>query len=809
MATYTDYNGNVCDDSVVESTVFGPRCPCTDPNACVSNPVQNIQCGYDIGYGCFILYKDCKGSWYGDQDGQYEIVTDPNNNQCDIGSLNDFGYCCGNVIPDSFGGFCENDCTTHYPHCCFTGDNGICQDQYSLGAYCYPVQDNNGTYCPESDLDALRYCFGTCNDSSACGEDGNGCLYPNPYTNNSCELFSPALCKDTATDNYLNGDPLSPCVYQYDCAGNIISGDLSNNAPCYDSVKDALGYCCGTCNDSYACGEDSNGCLYDNNCGCGNPAPSVGTPDCNLCNCNSDECYNFGCGCGNSGSPGCNILGSCNYSQGAGCDDGSCTHPIDQYHDCSGNCTYDNGCGCGVDAHVDTDGCGNYCCSNVMITNDGPCWRCPGQYCSPDCTGQCGGSCNSCDNFGTCCSTGTDLEGYCCYVYTNDSCVNGCCISDLINGDGGCTYCLGHTCEPDNYGYCGGSCYYSDAQVCGEDSYGCLYINSYTGSCEHTDFIDNNGFRCNSYDPKDCEGYCLYNHGPAVSQNFVNFANDYFGNCCANSSLDTDTLNNSLCDGYGPYCTDATACGEDINGCFYKACNGNCTHRTPTLWPNCPQPSIQPSVLVSYKVGALPVPKNPNDPALKNVLLAQNTNFPLILHATVSAAPTFGSSGFQWMTMTSIDTNNAAGIGQNNITISITQDGGGMFDSNGCYRADIFPVEYGIPLESRKTIANTNAGIFTATFSQPIKDPLIAFSSVGNPSTYVPVSASSPFTPIWALTGYTTYQNPVNATQYTQFTGNEGYNIIRLDGVVSSISFNYTTNEYYCNVLFGFVNQNR
>jgi hypothetical protein len=218
---------------------------------------------------------------------------------------------------------------------------------------------------------------------------------------------------------------------------------------------------------------------------------------------------------------------------------------------------------------------------------------------------------------------------------------------------------------------------------------------------------------------------------------------------------------------------------------------------------------MKQSVLVSYRIGALPFPQNVNNAILKNKLLAETINFPLILQATVSAAPTFGSSGFQWMTMTSIDTNNAAGIGQNNITISITQDGGGMFDSNGCYRADIFPVEYGIPLESRKTIANTNAGIFTATFSQPVKDPLVAFSSVGNPSTYVPVSASSPFTPIWALTGYTTYQNPVNATQYTQFTGNEGYNIIRLDGVVSSISFNYTANEYYCNVLFGFVNQNR
>ena len=126
-------------------------------------------------------------------------------------------------------------------------------------------------------------------------------------------------------------------------------------------------------------------------------------------------------------------------------------------------------------------------------------------------------------------------------------------------------------------------------------------------------------------------------------------------------------------------------------------------------------------------------------------------------------------------------------------------------ENPGMYAATTFPETYGVPITGNQ-IRNTTTGVFTATFSQPVTDPLVAFASVGNPGTPVPVSASRPFTPIWGID--TTYQNQVNATQYIQFVGVEGFNIIRLDGTVSSISFNYTASEYYCNVLFGFVDQN-
>jgi hypothetical protein len=165
----------------------------------------------------------------------------------------------------------------------------------------------------------------------------------------------------------------------------------------------------------------------------------------------------------------------------------------------------------------------------------------------------------------------------------------------------------------------------------------------------------------------------------------------------------------------------------------------------------------------------------------------------------------FGSSGFQWMTISSVTSNSALGVGQNSIGITVSQSAGGMEQHTGMYSANTFPEEYGVPFDGIQ-ILNQEAGTFTAIFSQPVTDPLVAFASVGNPGLPVPVQVSAPFTPIWETA--TTYQNAVGGTQYTQFTGQEGYNIIRIDGTVSIVSFQYTVSEYYCTVCFGFVDQN-
>ena len=185
---------------------------------------------------------------------------------------------------------------------------------------------------------------------------------------------------------------------------------------------------------------------------------------------------------------------------------------------------------------------------------------------------------------------------------------------------------------------------------------------------------------------------------------------------------------------------------------------------------------------------------------------------------TTTEAPTFGSSGFQWMTMNSITDSTASGIGQNNITIGVTQSNGGMFTLNGMHAGYLFPPEYGVPLTGNQ-IANTQDGVFTAVFSAPVADALIAFASVGAGGTPVSVQVldadgnPKSFTPIWdsnsTVAGtQTTYLNEISPTQYTQFVGEEGFNIIQINGTMSSVTFNYGAAEYYCTICFGFVDQN-
>jgi gliding motility-associated-like protein len=164
------------------------------------------------------------------------------------------------------------------------------------------------------------------------------------------------------------------------------------------------------------------------------------------------------------------------------------------------------------------------------------------------------------------------------------------------------------------------------------------------------------------------------------------------------------------------------------------------------------------------------------------------------------------NTGYQWMTTNDVTAGSATGVGQNGITFNVTQTGGGMGPHAGMYLGSRFPATYNVP-QTATTIKNTAAGVFTATFSQPVTNPLVAFASVGRPDLPVPVIVSRPFTPIWtdnATPGWTTTYDLPNNT----FTGSEGFNIIRIDGTFTSVSFNYTVAENYCTVAFGFEDQN-
>jgi gliding motility-associated-like protein len=157
-----------------------------------------------------------------------------------------------------------------------------------------------------------------------------------------------------------------------------------------------------------------------------------------------------------------------------------------------------------------------------------------------------------------------------------------------------------------------------------------------------------------------------------------------------------------------------------------------------------------------------------------------------------------GSTVYNWVTWNTISDNIAQGVINTNgktINVTVTHSNGGMLQTNGMYSGDVFPSNLNVPINNL-SIANSNAGIFTITFSEPVSNPLFAFSSVGNPGTSVPVVTSKPYTIVWQGQG-------VNYTSSTEFIGTEGHNLIQIPEVGTTFSFEYKTSEYYCNIAFG------
>jgi len=113
------------------------------------------------------------------------------------------------------------------------------------------------------------------------------------------------------------------------------------------------------------------------------------------------------------------------------------------------------------------------------------------------------------------------------------------------------------------------------------------------------------------------------------------------------------------------------------------------------------------------------------------------------------------------------------------------------------YNHGIFPASYGVP-NNNPTIRNNQVTTNTLTFTSPMTDPVLVFSSIGASGTLVPIIFSNPIEIIWSSGGTSLVVNSP-----TQITGHEGYVILRIPGVYSSVSFNYTVAESYANFTFG------
>ena len=150
--------------------------------------------------------------------------------------------------------------------------------------------------------------------------------------------------------------------------------------------------------------------------------------------------------------------------------------------------------------------------------------------------------------------------------------------------------------------------------------------------------------------------------------------------------------------------------------------------------------------------------------------------------------------GLQWVTWDSVNSGQADGLLYGTVNTTMTHSANGLSTTPSMFNHAAFPAQYNVP--NGTTLRNDLAGTFTVTLSEPITDLQVAFSSIGNPSTPVPISFSQPFEVIWANAA-------VNVTSTTSLTGSEGFCIIKFPGTFSTLSWDYLASETYMNLAFG------
>ena len=127
----------------------------------------------------------------------------------------------------------------------------------------------------------------------------------------------------------------------------------------------------------------------------------------------------------------------------------------------------------------------------------------------------------------------------------------------------------------------------------------------------------------------------------------------------------------------------------------------------------------------------------------------------------------------------------------------------------------IFPAEYGVPVGSTG-IKSTSATFNTIVFDQTVLNPILAFGSVGNGSTSVPIKFGDDVEVLFSNSTYggtdSSYTDgdgdgdgdyKWDDANNTVIPGYENYTIVRFNGEYDQISFTYTQAENYATFAFG------
>ncbi len=149
-------------------------------------------------------------------------------------------------------------------------------------------------------------------------------------------------------------------------------------------------------------------------------------------------------------------------------------------------------------------------------------------------------------------------------------------------------------------------------------------------------------------------------------------------------------------------------------------------------------------------------------------------------------------SDFHWSSPPQVNGKTATGK-INNIDYTYTSTVN-ILTSSSIFSYNTFPASFNIP--NTKVIRNDFISTNKINFAQPVLNPTLVFSSIGNGGQNVPIKFSNPVEILFKSGGVT-----VNSS--TQISGQEGYVVLRMNGTYSEISFDYLANESWVNFSFG------
>ena len=155
------------------------------------------------------------------------------------------------------------------------------------------------------------------------------------------------------------------------------------------------------------------------------------------------------------------------------------------------------------------------------------------------------------------------------------------------------------------------------------------------------------------------------------------------------------------------------------------------------------------------------------------------------------------TENFTWASWNPISGNTATGsIGAIGFTYTSTVTIG---KTASMFSHATFPAQFNVP-NINPTIRNDFQSTNTITFDAPALNPTIAFSSIGNPATPVPVQFDRDVEVLWSTA---TSGGSFTINSSSRITGAEGFTVLKIPGEHTSFSFEYLADETYVNFAFG------